>query len=144
MAMRWSTPNGEEDDITQSFHRDYDDWKFLKLFIYLSDVDEDSGPHVYVQGSHRKSGRLFAAPYSNKEVETTYGASRLKAFTGPAGSSFFCDTYGIHKGALPRSKPRLMFLVQYSILPVFAYKYQPISIEASPAIDRYTNRLLIS
>ena len=32
------------------FHRDIDDFKFLKLFIYINDVGIDNGPHVVVQG----------------------------------------------------------------------------------------------
>jgi hypothetical protein len=144
MAVRWSLPRGSDRDMTQSFHRDYDDWKFLKVFIYLNDVDEDTGPHIYVEGSHRKRGRLFAAPYSDEEVIRDYGRANQKSFVGPAGTSFFCDTYGIHCGALPKSKPRLMFLVQYSMLPVYAYKYDPIALSSRRDVDRYTNRLLIA
>ena len=41
---------------TQSFHHDIDDFRFLSLFIYLTDVDEECGPHQYVPGSHTVSG----------------------------------------------------------------------------------------
>ena len=30
------------------YHYDVDDFKFLKLFIYLSNVDEKSGPHYFI------------------------------------------------------------------------------------------------
>lgn len=29
----------------QIFHRDNDDWRFFTLFLYLTDVDDDAGPH---------------------------------------------------------------------------------------------------
>ena len=38
----------------QFFHWDNDFSKFLKLYIYLTDVDEDSGPHIYIPKSHKK------------------------------------------------------------------------------------------
>jgi len=38
----------------QFFHWDNDFSKFLKLYIYLTDVDEASGPHIYIPKSHKK------------------------------------------------------------------------------------------
>ena len=38
----------------QFFHWDNDFSKFLKLYIYLTDVDEDSGPHIYIPKTHKK------------------------------------------------------------------------------------------
>lgn len=144
MCVRWSLPGGSERKIIQAFHRDCDDWKFLKLFIYLSDVDLEAGPHTYILGTHRTPGSLTARPYTDEEIERRYGKARFKSFVGPEGTSFFCDTYGIHKGTAPTRTPRLMFLVQYSILPVYAYEYAPVPIKTARSLDPYTNRLLIA
>ena len=50
IMLRWSFPNDAPGAGVQAFHRDSDDWRFLKIFIYLTDVDEGAGPHVYEIG----------------------------------------------------------------------------------------------
>jgi hypothetical protein len=35
----------------QLFHCDVDDIKFCKLFVYLTNVKSNDGPHTYVKGS---------------------------------------------------------------------------------------------
>ena len=50
----WLSRKGHEASGSQLFHRDYDDIRFLKLFIYLTDVDgTEDGAHVYAPGSHK-------------------------------------------------------------------------------------------
>ena len=34
------------------FHRDIPDWKWLNVFIYLSDVTVENGPHGCIKGTH--------------------------------------------------------------------------------------------
>ena len=52
-----SNPVEISDDIkyqnAQFFHWDNDFRKFVKLYIYLNDVDEHSGPHVFVEQTHK-------------------------------------------------------------------------------------------
>src|SRR5690606_13181649 len=48
----WSFGGFTEPKDAEFFHRDVDDWKFVKLFVYLTDVGPDNGPHVFVKGSH--------------------------------------------------------------------------------------------
>lgn len=52
----WRSFPSTERNITQTFHRDYDDFKFCSLFAYLTDVEPHSGPHQYVLGSHSIEG----------------------------------------------------------------------------------------
>jgi hypothetical protein len=50
--------------VLQAFHRDSEDWRYLKILVYLSDVDDGAGPHVYLHGSHltrRRCGCAFTA-----------------------------------------------------------------------------------
>ena len=37
----------------QYFHWDNDFTKFFKMYIYLNDVDENTGPHIFVPGTHK-------------------------------------------------------------------------------------------
>ena len=141
--LQWSFPARHQTADVQYFHRDPDDWRFLKLFVYLTDVDEESGPHEFVLGSHRSSGRIFSKPYAEEEVERVYGRDQIIKITGPKGTTFIEDTWGIHRGRVPLARPRLLLQVQYSVLPIMKLAYQPIAMPGANYIDRYVNRLLI-
>ncbi len=144
LGVRWSFPSPRRLAATQRFHRDTDDWRFLKLFIYLTDVDADSGPHIYVLGSHRTAARLRARPYAQAELDRHYGAENIRTIVGPSGTAFLADTYGIHMGMPPVLKPRLILQAQYSVLPIFAFLYRPVTLPGRPAVDPYLNRLMIA
>lgn len=50
----WSFPGpGQRAGVSQSFHRDMDNFRFCNLFVFLTDADERGGPHVYVRRRHR-------------------------------------------------------------------------------------------
>jgi hypothetical protein len=144
VGLRWSFPSAGAPSEVQRFHRDPDDWRFLKLFVYLTDVDEWSGPHVYVRGSHRTGGSIRARPYDRRRIEDRYGASSITPILGREGTAFMADTSGIHMGMPAQNRPRLLLAAQYSLLPVFAFRYAPVTLTPSPAVDRYVNRLLIA
>ena len=143
VGIRWSLPGSRCEASTQSFHRDRDDWRCLKFFVYLTDVDGTSGPHHFVRGSHRTQFELFSRPYEAETLEKAFGRDAMCVVTGPAGTAFLADTIGIHAGPIPIRKPRLMLEVGYTLLPVFALLYKPVEIEPRPAVDKYINRLLI-
>lgn len=144
VGLRWSFPSRSRASDVQRFHRDPDDWRFVKLFVYLTEVDENSGPHVYVQGSHRTDVELRARSYDLARIEKAFGPDAVQTVTGPRGTAFMADTAGIHMGRPPSDRPRLMLVAQYSLLPVFAFKYHPLDLRPRPAVDPYVNRLLIA
>ena len=121
----WSFGNRESAKEAQFYHRDLDDYKFVKLFFYLTDVTEESGPHIYVKGSHKINKLLELRRFTDKEVEETFSADKITTLTKTKGSCFLEDTYGIHKGQLPLSGNRLLLQVQYSYLPLYVEKYTP-------------------
>jgi hypothetical protein len=135
----------EQPEYVQCFHRDYDDWRFFKLFVYLSDVDEQAGPHEFVAQSHVRSGRIFATPYTVEDVRRGYGPHSIEQVIGLRGTTFLVDTWGIHRGAVPQGRERTMLQAQYSLLPVYKFRYRPLTDvqEQEQQLDRYTNRLLI-
>jgi hypothetical protein len=143
VGLRWSFPcSGDIPDV-QHFHRDPDDWRFVKLFVYLTDVDSGSGPHVYVKGSHRAPRTIRARHYNRSQIEARYGATSITPILGSSGTAFIADTYGIHMGEPPSGRPRLMLAAQYSLLPIYAFRYRPLALEPKPMVDPYVNRLLI-
>jgi hypothetical protein len=142
VGVRWSFPRADGKTRTQNYHRDLDDWRFFKLFIYLTDVDEESGPHTYVQGSHKTAFGLTAKAYDCEDLGQRYGAKKIVSVLGPRGTTFLADTLGIHCGISPVKRPRLILQIQYSLLPIFAFRYEPPKLNAGP-FDTYSNRLLL-
>ncbi|RJG01868.1 hypothetical protein D3878_10000 [Noviherbaspirillum sedimenti] len=143
IGLRWSFPVDAPGEGLQAFHRDSDDWRFVKVFVYLTDVEHGCGPHVYVKGSHRAPAPLRLRTYGDEELGRAYGDEQIVSVTGPAGMGFAADTYGIHKGEVPTTRPRLLLQFQYSILPVYAYRYRPLARQGAQAFDAYINRLIL-
>jgi len=126
LSCWWSLTGHSKPEEAELFHRDVDEWQFIKLFIYLSDVDEGSGPHKYVRGTANEAKLLRIRRYTDEEIAAAFGAERLMTFTGPACTSFLENTFGFHKGELPKTRNRLLFQAQYSMFPIGIYDYEPI------------------
>jgi hypothetical protein len=139
-ALRQSTPSAGEPAELQRFHRDIPDWSVLKLFVYLTDVDAGSGPHTYVEGSHRTRGTFRQAYLADSQV-----TGRVVSLLGPRGTCILADTYGIHKGLAPTTTPRLMLQVQYTVLPVALQSYRPMMLarEVPQWLPRDVNSLFL-
>lgn len=140
----WIT-NGQEEgfkDNTHMFHQDNDDLKFIKVFIYLNDVDENNGPHSYVRGSinnlklpdkYRISQRL-----SDDYIKNSYDGNVL-TLIGKRGTIIFENTYGFHKGCQIKSGYRLMLQFQFaSSTSFFISKYlRPVRVGSDDKVKRY-------
>lgn len=126
--------------FSQKWHRDPQEKRMIKAFIYLSDVNEDTGPFTYItESTHgKKYGALFPQkpPLGSyppaEEVEKKIDPKNIRVMTGKAGTVLFCDTTGIHRGGFVRKGERLMFTsfypapsyvdtVWYSTPPEFDY-----------------------
>lgn len=118
LATWWSyhTENGAQQ--AEHFHRDVDDWRFVKLFIYLTDVGPENGPHIYVSHSSPSPALRQIRRYTDEEVVGAFGASRVMELTGRAGEGFLEDTFGIHKGQPVAEGTRLIFQAVYSMFPL--------------------------
>lgn len=102
-----------------AFHFDLDDWRQLKFFFYLTDVDKHAGPHVYARGSHARRPlshqfTLFKGK-PDAEIIATYGADAIETVTGTAGSGFVEDPFGYHTGSAVQQNPRLVLEVSFGI-----------------------------
>jgi hypothetical protein len=141
LGLRWSFPDAGMDADVQGFHRD-SDAASVKLLVYLTDVDADAGPHNYVPGTHRDRMPVRLRRYADQEIARDHGGGAV--VTGPAGTGFFIDTRGIHKGTPPARRARLVLMVQYSLLPCLVYDYAPVPYRGGLRVDPYVNRLVIS
>lgn len=142
LGVQWSFPTNTP-RIAQRFHRDAEDWKYLRFIVYLTDVDHGCGPHVYVKGSHRGTLPFRMKFYPVEEISQRYGNESFIKVLGKRGTGIAADTSGIHKGELPTEKPRLMLTFTYAILPSILSEYEPVESRHSPELINYTNRLFL-
>ena len=132
LSMWWHTNFQDRPDAgaAQFFHFDMDRMKWLKIFIYLTDVAPDNGPHVFVRGSHRTGAipnRFLYRGYqriNDDEVAAAYPKDDLLEFSAPRGTIILEDTRGLHKGAHVRGAPRLILQLQFSN-SLFGTNYPP-------------------
>ncbi|MDP3772316.1 MAG: phytanoyl-CoA dioxygenase family protein [bacterium] len=124
---------GAKPQQSQRWHRDPEDKKLCKIFLYLNDVDATAGPFMYVKGSHY-GGRwrhLFRqrpphgsrAPYG--EVERRVPSGDILAATGRAGTLIFCDTSGLHKGGYATANERIMYTGVFASAASYKYTANP-------------------
>ena len=150
----WSKENKKrigKKDNSQVFHQDQDDIKFIKLFIYICDVDEKCGPHVYVKESINNRNKIIQFPKNYKIgvrltdgfINQYYDQSDIKIMTGKKGTMIFENTNGIHKGQmLSQGKHRLMLQLEWTC-SLFWYKDDYSELEMTKLTDQmqeYVNR----
>ena len=120
MNMWWSIPATNIDSASgQLYHFDMDRIKFLKFFIYLTDVNINSGPHCYVKETHKLffKKKLLNRGYqriSDNEIKNNYSNEHIKTLIGDAGTIIVGDTSCFHKGLPPKNSKRLILEFEYS------------------------------
>lgn len=103
------------------FHRDVDDFRFVKFFFYLTDVNLNDGGHVIVRGSHRRqpfvrtTDRFLLRRFDDDEIEQFYGANHIVEVGGAAGTGFVENTLCVHKGLTPTHHPRLILQLEFAL-----------------------------
>jgi len=113
----WYTPPAGADErrSSQRWHRDFNDRHLLKAFVYLVDVDEETGPFEYVPrsapGGELESHwpwRPLGDNYPPEQELAERVGDRAVTFTAPKGTLIFCDTSGFHRGGFARTKSRVL------------------------------------
>jgi hypothetical protein len=119
----WSAESfGKPDaEAAQFFHFDMDRTRWLKVFVYLTDVTSTSGPHVFIPGTHRDGGipaELLSRGYArltDDDVARHFPPESWVEATGPKGTVILEDTRGLHKGKPVASGDRLIFQIEYTV-----------------------------
>ena len=113
----WSFPSEKpSNEIAQLYHCDMDRLKFIKFFIYLTDVNENNGPHCYVRKSHKvlpiplRKDRRF----TDNEIKEIFPSEDILELTAPKGTLMAIDTRGIHKGLVLKKDYRLIFQIEFA------------------------------
>lgn len=129
----WSFPTQGASDADlnlasqEKLHFDLDDWRALKFFFYLTPVDREGGPHVYVRRTHnRRMARhqwTLVVGHPNEEVLSAYGSENKVTVLGGAGHGFAVDPFGFHMGTVVRNAPRLMLEVGFGVSSVLGGRF---------------------
>lgn len=123
--IAWSFPAPtslfEQLKAAQVFHYDIDDYKCIKFFFYLTDVDEFSGPHACIRKSHRHKKFMHqvigqrCASISDERLIDIYGEENVETICGPSGFGFVEDIFCFHKGVPPQKNIRLLLQLEYTM-----------------------------
>lgn len=116
----WSTAQSSKQDLShaaQLFHIDLDIIKWVNIFIYLNDVDDQNGPHVYVRKSHKdKPASIFSdRRIADDEILQFYEEEDIIKLTGIKGTTLIVDTEGYHKGEPLISGERLILQIRFAV-----------------------------
>ncbi len=109
---------------SQLWHFDREDNFILKVFLYLSDVDEGAGPFTYAPKTHRKGISRSKQPEYTLEGNVRRSTDEQMAEavpkenwvrgTGQKGTIIFADTRGFHKGGEAKTDDRLMYTCMFT------------------------------
>lgn len=109
---------------SQLWHVDREDNRILKVFLYLDDVDEGTGPFTYAIGTQMGGRNRSVRPDSflesgvsrttDEQMKAVLPESEWLKCTGKRGTLILADTAGYHKGGEARTKDRLMFTCMYT------------------------------
>ena len=123
-SLFWTFPvRGASQDFDQQkfshFHYDVDDLAGLRFCFYLTDVDDENGPHLYIRGSYVKKSllqvaNLFTRIQPVEKLRKFYGADKFVTIMGNSGTGFIEDTFCFHKGIVPQHKPRLLLQLHFA------------------------------
>ncbi|AFZ11164.1 hypothetical protein Cri9333_0164 [Crinalium epipsammum PCC 9333] len=118
LYLRRDLANGLQ-SRTRLWHLDKEDWRMLKIIIYLKDVGHDDGPFQYIPRSltHTICGAINHNydGIQDKVMEQVVPQSQWKSCVGSAGTVILADTASIfHRGKLPIASDRLTIFFDYT------------------------------
>ena len=111
----YNFPVDDEAKASQLWHRDPEDLKTVKAFIYLDDVGPKQGPFSYIPGTQPFGPDAATRPphehrrrILDDEMDRAIPRALWKACTGPARTMVIADTVGFHRGGNVEEGHRLL------------------------------------
>ena len=122
ISLWWSAAvtGAPDSQAAQMFHWDMERIKWIRFFIYVTDVTLDTGPHCFVKGTHRTGAipdsllKLGYVRHTDETIVSAYGRERYLEFVGRRGTIIAEDSRGFHKGMEPRQGDRLLLAFELS------------------------------
>ncbi|HET7086178.1 MAG TPA: phytanoyl-CoA dioxygenase family protein [Rhizomicrobium sp.] len=120
--MGWSAKIKDTPDsnAAQEFHWDMERVRWLRFFVYITDVGTENGPHCFIKGSHRTGAipkdlrELGYVRHRDGTIIQRFGHENFREFTGGRGTIIAEDSRGFHKGKLLAKGDRLMIAFELS------------------------------
>lgn len=105
-----------EKNFEFGFHMDIASWKWLNVFIYLSDVNELNGAHSCIECTHevRHFESFLDRRLDMDKASKLYDPARIKVFTGNVGTTIFEDTGNYHRAMPVKEGHRFILQLNYS------------------------------
>ncbi len=131
--LRKSFVNNLNDADTNFYHKDENSWNLLKVFIYLNDVRNNSGPFVYVKKTHKDLSLNILKNYriSDDVINNNFSQDKIVNLTGKAGDIIIANTRGLHKGKKVISEERNMLTFTFGIHDEYFDKNSKVKIDKS-------------
>jgi hypothetical protein len=114
-------PTDAPPQVSQLWHRDPEDLRLVKAFIYLVDVDEQCGPFTYIPRTHPFGDATVAAQKLEKKkripddrMHRVFPPESWKVCTGAANTMILADTIGYHRGGKPVAGRRILMTFTYT------------------------------
>lgn len=140
---------------SQLWHRDPEDRYILKMFVYMTDVSDGSGPTYYAPGTHMlgsitqepesvlcQEGPALNRRTTDEQMAKVVSPERWVKATGPRKTILFGDMRGYHKGGLVRENDRILYHCMYnSQATTFPQSGRP-RVSAQPKLDRPESYML--
>lgn len=104
-----------ENAYDEHFHYDIASAKSLNVFIYISDVDKFSMPHVVIKGSHhnKRLRDICNGGIKHEDAKKTYGDA-ITTLVGEAGTTIFENTEAFHRRGDIGSNSRIFINILYT------------------------------
>ena len=88
------------------WHRDGEDYKIVKVLIYLNDVDDAGGPFEYIPRQHTPSYRAFRhlkGVIKDPDMDKVVPRQQWRTCKGPRGTALLMDAANVfHHASVPR------------------------------------------
>ena len=121
VLLTLSRPTGKALALSQLWHRDYDDTRTIKIFIYLTDVvSTEDGPFTFVDGPlSDRLGSSLRSRRDDNEISCRVPAEAVREMLAPRLSVFMVDTGRcLHMGSRVSLGPaRLLYTASYISVP---------------------------
>lgn len=140
---------------SQLWHRDPEDRYILKMFVYMTDVDDGSGPTYYAPGTHMigavkqepdsilcQEGPALNQRTTDEQMAKIVSREKWVKATGPKKTILFGDMRGYHKGGLVRDNDRILYHCMYnSQVTAFPKSGRP-KVSSQPKLGRAESYML--
>lgn len=114
-------PTEKEAAFSQLWHRDPEDLKTVKVFIYLDAVNNKNGPFTYIMNTHPFGSACDQVPQHNhhrritdEEMVSVFPKNSWIECTGPSNTMVIADTVGFHRGGNVKSGKRILITFTYT------------------------------